>query len=66
MNELELMAETQALRHEVRRLEIMNQALIDAGNAVVAERDRLRRILHGTPGAVTPEEATPTRRAEES
>ncbi len=66
MNELEIQAEMQALRHEVRALEMMNQALIDAGKKVVAERDRLRLILNGTPGAVTPEEAPPTRRAEES
>lgn len=36
-------AEVQALRHEVRRLETMNQAMLDAGKAVVAERDLLRQ-----------------------
>ncbi len=42
MNELEALVETHALREEVRRLEVMSQALIDAGKAVVAERDELR------------------------
>ncbi len=35
-------AETHALRQEVRRLDLMNQALIDAGKSVVTERDELR------------------------
>lgn len=42
MNELEFQAETHALRHELRRLELLNEALIDAGKAIVAERDALR------------------------
>lgn len=82
MNEIEMVAETRALRHEVRRLEIMNEALIDAGKAVVDERNALRarceryeRVLYPQTHEQSdvlerrgrnPEDPSTTERAEES
>ena len=40
-----LRSEIAALRHELRRLETMNEALLDAGKTVVRERDELRLRL---------------------
>ena len=45
MNALEYRAEVEALRNEVRRLWLLNEALVDAGRELVRERDELRLKL---------------------
>lgn len=47
MNDLQAMqrTETHALRQEIKRLETMHEAVIDAGKALVEERDQLRAFI---------------------